>query len=186
MKSMFGLAVIFFFGVAHGQSQNTVIAWSSFAGSSGHSTFTNTATWSFLGDFSGGPVQGGNVRVGAGFLAGISSQSVLTSVDEPVGLPTAFQLHQNYPNPFNPSTTIAYALASKSAVTIQIFNILGQLVTTLVQTEQPAGNYSLVWRGSSDGGVQVSSGIYFYRIHAKSNGNPVSEFSQTRKLMLVK
>jgi hypothetical protein len=74
---------------------------------------------------------------------------VITAVDErpTTALPTAFALLQNYPNPFNPSTQIAYDLASQRHVSLKIFNIMGQVVKTLVDSEQPAGRYTITWDG---------------------------------------
>lgn len=93
--------------------------------------------------------------------------------------PTQFSLEQNYPNPFNPSTWIRYNLQKRSQVTLGIYNILGQLVTTLVNAPQAAGMHSVEWNGRDKSGNSVGSGIYLYRIQA---GN----FTQTRKMLLMK
>lgn len=92
-----------------------------------------------------------------------------------------FQLYQNYPNPFNPSTTIKYQIPdSKSAnTTLQIFNNIGQLVRTLVNTEQSNGEYSVVWNGLDNNGNAVSSGVYFYKL---IHGNLI----KSRKLLKLK
>jgi len=113
------------------------------------------------------------------------TSTTVTGVDNPDTVPAEFTLSQNYPNPFNPSTTIAYDIPSQSIVTVQIFNMIGQLVSTLVDDERPAGRYTVTWRGTAGSGAPVSSGIYFYRIHAKSIGVD-GEFVQTRKLLLLK
>ncbi len=94
-------------------------------------------------------------------------------------LPTEFALEQNYPNPFNPDTEIRYALPVESDVELSVFNILGQMVTTLTSGRMPAGNHSITWHGTDSDGAQVASGIYFYRISAKN-------FSETKKMMLLK
>lgn len=94
-------------------------------------------------------------------------------------LPSAFSLSQNYPNPFNPKTTISYHVAGSSYVTIDMYNIVGQHVITLVNELKPAGSYAITWDGKDSSGAQVTSGIYFCRMKA---GNS----SQTRKLMLMK
>ena len=94
-------------------------------------------------------------------------------------LPQQFALHQNYPNPFNPTTVIEYVLPKTSFVTIQIYNILGQKVKTLVEELQELGYKKIQWDGTDDNGNKVSSGIYFYRIVA---GN----FVKCRKMILLK
>jgi hypothetical protein len=89
-------------------------------------------------------------------------------------LPTEFSLAQNYPNPFNPTTTIKYALAVASHVTLKVYNTLGQEVEALVDESQDAGFKSVIF----DAG-RLASGIYFYRIQA---GN----FVDTKKLLILK
>jgi hypothetical protein len=101
-------------------------------------------------------------------------------IDDVNKIPEVFILSQNYPNPFNPVTTISYALPKASDITIEIFNILGQKVKTLINaSNQKAGAYNVVWNGKDQFGNQVSSGIYFYRIQA---GN----FIQAKKMVLMK
>ncbi|MFQ3598505.1 MAG: T9SS type A sorting domain-containing protein [Chloroherpetonaceae bacterium] len=87
---------------------------------------------------------------------------------------TSYKLAQNYPNPFNPSTTISYQLPVTSDVKLEIFDILGKKVATLVNGRQAAGAYTYTWNASTS-----ASGIYFYRLQA---GN----FVETKKMMLVK
>ena len=94
-------------------------------------------------------------------------------------LPVSFELAQNRPNPFNPSTTIDYYLPRRSNVTLEIFNILGQRVRTLVATSQAAGRHSIVWSGHLQDGRPASSGVYFYRLRA-------GDVSLVRKMLLVK
>ena len=94
--------------------------------------------------------------------------------------PTEFALLQNFPNPFNPDTTIGYELAESADVTLQIYNVVGQVVRTLMAAEsQSVGRYQVRWDGMDDRGVPVSSGIYFYQISA-------GKFQDVRKLMLLK
>ena len=95
------------------------------------------------------------------------------------GLALTPQLFANYPNPFNPATTIAFELPQNSRVQLQIFNILGELVNTLVNGNRAAGSHSVRWDGTNLSGEQVSSGIYLYRLKT-------GERVQTRKMMLVK
>ncbi len=96
-----------------------------------------------------------------------------------------FRLEQNYPNPFNPSTSIQYALGSRHFVTLNVYDVLGNLVATLVDEEKPAGNYEVEFQSSvgsrTSKGVPsgLASGIYFYQINAGS-------FVQTRKMILLR
>ena len=93
--------------------------------------------------------------------------------------PSEFSLSQNYPNPFNPNTSFRFTLAKSSKVKIEIFNIVGQRVRTLVDEDMKAGAYVAEWDGQDDKGVSVSSGIYFYRMQA-------ADFSEMKKMLLVK
>ncbi|MEM1094187.1 MAG: FlgD immunoglobulin-like domain containing protein [Bacteroidota bacterium] len=94
-------------------------------------------------------------------------------------VPTDFALDQNYPNPFNPTTLISYSLPEASAVTLQVFDINGRLVQTLVNGSQEAGRYKVEWNGRNMAGAQVASGLYIYRIQADN-------FSSVKRMMLVK
>ncbi|MCF7857799.1 MAG: T9SS type A sorting domain-containing protein [Candidatus Cloacimonetes bacterium] len=75
----------------------------------------------------------------------------------------------NYPNPFNPTTTIVYSLPDDGRVNLEVYNIKGQLVKTLVKGEQLAGSYETVWNGKDNNDKSVSSGIYFYRLSTKDD-----------------
>ena len=111
----------------------------------------------------------------------LSNLAVVAGVLELQSTPMEFALHQNFPNPFNPDTTIKYELAESADVTLQIYNVLGQAIRTLVASEsQPPGRYQIRWNGMDDRGVSVSSGVYFYRISAEG------KFHDVRKLMLLK
>jgi hypothetical protein len=88
-------------------------------------------------------------------------------------------LEGNYPNPANPSTTIVYSLGQTENVRIQVFNIRGQLVKTLVNETQNAGRHSVIWHGDDNHGRSVSSGVYFYRFET-------SEGRETRQMMIMK
>ena len=108
-----------------------------------------------------------------------------TAVEESITdiLPTSFQLEQNYPNPFNPSTSIWFDLPTRAKVSLTIFNLLGQEVSTLVDEDLPAGRHLSIWDGHSDNGAPVASGIYFYKLIAEADNN---EFVETKKMMLLK
>lgn len=108
---------------------------------------------------------------------------VLTSVGE--NTPTEFSLSQNYPNPFNPETRIRFALPEASVVTLTVFNVAGQEITTLLADEKAAGYHEVVWKGTAQNGTTVASGLYFYRLTARSV-NGVQVFSDLKKMMLVK
>ena len=90
-----------------------------------------------------------------------------------------FHLKQNYPNPFNPTTTIPYSLSRHSNIRLSIYNTLGQEIRTLVNQQQPAGNYQVIWNGRDNLGNAVASGIYIYRLNA-------GDFTQTRRLTFIK
>jgi hypothetical protein len=94
-------------------------------------------------------------------------------------LPYQFELSQNYPNPFNPMTTIEYSLPERAQVTIEIFNVLGQRVRTLVNDTKSSGSYRIEWNGSDDAGRPVSTGVYLYRFQA-------GDVVQTKKMLLIK
>ena len=110
----------------------------------------------------------GNFKVGDG----------VTSVEDEE-LPLTYDIDQNYPNPFNPTTTINYALPEANYVSIKIYNMLGQEVKTLVNTEVKAGRHKVEWRGENNYGQKVSSGTYIYRITA-------GEYTQAKKMILLK
>jgi len=102
----------------------------------------------------------------------------LSQTDEVV-VPVGTALVGNYPNPFNPETVISFSTARKDRVVIDVFNIKGQRVRSLVSGVYEAGEHSVVWNGLSDVGRQVGSGVYFYRMVA-------GEYRAVRKMVLVK
>ena len=93
-------------------------------------------------------------------------------------LPERFELGQNYPNPFNPSTIIPYQLPASTRVRLEVFNILGQRVTTLVDGERPAGFHTARWDATDASGLAVGAGLYFYRL--KGGGVHL-----TRRMLLI-
>jgi hypothetical protein len=104
-----------------------------------------------------------------------------TSVNDNNGniKPLSYELFQNYPNPFNNSTIIKYNISSPSKVKIEIFDILGQLVTTLINEYENAGSYKITWNGRNNNYRIVSSGAYIYRFTA-------NDYVVSKKLMLLK
>ena len=102
---------------------------------------------------------------------------IQVGVDETISdaeRPLQYALFQNYPNPFNPTTTIKYTLPERQSVLLEVYDTTGRLVSTLVDSQQPAGNYTVTFDASD-----LASGVYFYRIKA---GN----FVQQRKIVFVK
>jgi len=98
-------------------------------------------------------------------------------------LPENFTLSQNYPNPFNPSTRINFDIPASarvgSRVQLQIYNILGKLVRTVLNEARPPGHYTVEWSGNDDAGLSVPSGLYVYRLRTTT-------FSQARTMILLK
>jgi hypothetical protein len=117
-----------------------------------------TNTWKFAQN-----VMGANLKKESGDNESVS-----------VNIPTEYGLDQNYPNPFNPSTRINYQLPENSFVSVKVYDILGNLIATLVDEEVEAGFHSVNWNAGN-----LSSGVYFYTINSGS-------FTATKKLMLLK
>ena len=106
------------------------------------------------------------------YLIKLASESV--GIDEDIINPESVKLSQCFPNPFNASTIIKYELPYQTQVTIEIFNILGQQVTSLQDALQPAGYHQVIWQPED-----TPSGIYFYKLQA-------GDYIETKKMMLVK
>jgi len=106
---------------------------------------------------------------------------------KPGFIPSSFSLLQNYPNPFNSATLIRYHLSAvgrpPSAVTLRVYNILGEEVRTLVDKPQKAGYYEVIWDGRDDSDKEVASGVYFCRLKVEGNRLKVT---RTRKLVLIR
>jgi hypothetical protein len=126
------------------------------------------------------------------FVQNDSERMVVQCVQDPVtvgtpvdsetpagGLPERCQLYQNYPNPFNANTEIRYQTPTDGHVTLRIFNTLGQEVRTLVDADQAASWYDVIWDGRDNVGGAVASGLYFCRLQA-------GEFSRTVKMVLMR
>jgi hypothetical protein len=96
-------------------------------------------------------------------------------------LPRAFILKQNSPNPFNPATTISYSVPEGRIVKvlINVYDLRGKLVRSMVNQERGAGIYNVFWDGTDEAGRKMPSGVYLYRMNA-------SEFTQTRKMVVLK
>ncbi|MDD2507026.1 MAG: C25 family cysteine peptidase [Candidatus Cloacimonetes bacterium] len=99
--------------------------------------------------------------------------------DEAIAAPVQISLKQNYPNPFNPNTNISFYTPKSAKVRLSIYNLKGQLVTDLVNSEVPAGENVFTWDGRDKNGHPVASGIYSYRLKCES-------ITQTKKMILMK
>jgi photosystem II stability/assembly factor-like uncharacterized protein len=141
-------------------------------------------SWSYLGDglpdgaITGLFVNDSTIFVGVGSTYGIWKRrlSEITDVKQlsAPNIPASFRLWQNYPNPFNPTTTISYDIPERSHVMLNVYDVLGRNVETLINTEKEAGHYQITFKAGN-----LSSGVYFYRMESGS-------FNQTRKLLILK
>ncbi len=101
--------------------------------------------------------------------------SSVRPIDGLTGVPVQFTLSQNYPNPFNPSTKIDFALPRSGKVSLEVYNVLGQRVASLVNSQYNAGKYQVDWNAS-----RLASGLYFYRLTVDNN------VVDTKKMLLLK
>jgi len=101
--------------------------------------------------------------------------------------PFEFNLCQNHPNPFNQTTKIEFTLSHSGFVSLQIYDILGRKVKTLVSEQVSSGYKSVLWDGKNDAEEEVASGIYFYQLKIENIFSDKAEgFTETKKLMLLK
>lgn len=151
-------------------SANLITAGPNFSiASTGDATF-NAYTFAVIPVFF--IVKGGTLSVVSGNpTVGIETEQLINQ-DE-------FKLHQNFPNPFNTETEIRFELAEYNHVVINIYNMRGQQIITLADTQYSAGSHSVRWDGKDSSGSQASSGVYIYRINA-------GQFSQVRKMSLTR
>jgi hypothetical protein len=170
-----------------------------FVGKTGLGVVTNALSFDKLGNLYGvtGTATAVNNLIkidtltGAGTIIGSTSFKNVTGLaviySKPTGVeddrtsqvPSDFVVRQNYPNPFNPSTTIEYSLPASANVKITVYNLLGELVSTLVNTNVNAGTHRVVWDAS-----RFTSGTYFYEINANcSNGK---NYTQIKKMIFMK
>ena len=108
-----------------------------------------------------------------------ASVAINVATETTPGVPEAFALAQNYPNPFNPETQIAYTLPAFSHVRLDVFNLMGQRVRTLVDEKQATGVYTVRWDGQTDSGASVATGVYVYRLKTGA-------FEASRKMVLLR
>ena len=109
----------------------------------------------------------------------LSSNMLILKIGGSDLVPSVFSLSQNYPNPFNPTTRMQIGVPEASHVTVKVYDILGQLVKTLVNDDRPEGYQTITWDGTSDAGRAVASGVYFIRMEAE-------KFVQIQKVVMMK
>lgn len=153
-----------------------------FPGTGNKTSFSATTSPSSDGYLSGNSfVAVENISASAGTMTADLIVGLVAGVDpdDNTTLPVTAQLAQNYPNPFNPTTVISYELSAQAHVVLNVYNVLGQRVVTLVDRTDPAGQYSVTWDGRDGSGREVSSGVYFYRLSAGDAGD-------VKKMILVR
>jgi hypothetical protein len=102
----------------------------------------------------------------------------VTAVEQTSSVPSSYELSQNYPNPFNPTTQIRYSLEKPGLVSLKVYDVLGREVTTLVNTYQEAGSYTVTFN-TAETGQSLSSGVYFYRLES-------GRFVANNRMLLLK
>ena len=114
---------------------------------------------------------------GGGLFRHVESPTAVEEISS--SIPSSFALEQNYPNPFNPETIIRYQLDRTAEVKLEIYNIVGERVTTLVDKKLSSGAYFVTWHGSDALGRPVASGVYIYRLQTDS-------FVESKKMLLLR
>ncbi len=145
--------------MSHGDESRTLLAgWGGSSGSDGgnHDNWKRPSCWGYL-------------MIGEGDVA----------IDDDVAVAGEFKLHNNYPNPFNPTTNIKFQIAAHENVKLAIYDMLGNNVKTLVNEKRPVGVYNVQWDGTNDMGINVSTGVYFYKLSTKNH-------VATKKMLLMK
>jgi len=151
--------------------------------------FQNTGWW--YDYFSGDSIYVSDVNAPISLVAGefhlystkklgSPEEGILVDIDETTdNLIETYGLTQNYPNPFNPSTTFKYQVPEETKVVINVYNLVGQVVKTLVNKTQQRGSYTVVWNGTNSYEQKVASGVYFYQLRA-------GKYAETKKMLLIK
>jgi hypothetical protein len=153
--------------------------WYVIASSGGSSSFGSHAMkFASVGQVSADNAQSVNYKIFSGYISSPAPKPVDVQEEENLR-PHSFELFQNYPNPFNPTTSIKFSLLKSGHVILDIYNILGRRVLTLVNEELPAGYKLVTWDGKDNSGNEVASGVYFYKLKA-------GDFSETKKMILMK
>ena len=150
-------------------------------------TFEVLTYSSYTGNFSA--INGLNTGTGISFDTLFNSTALklitITTpayIEDNIGeIPKEYALTQNYPNPFNPLTQINYQIPELSFVTLKVYDVLGNEITTLIDEEKSIGNYEVEFDATS-----LPSGIYFYRLQAVPIGRQAGSFTETKKMILIK
>jgi hypothetical protein len=160
--------------------------WTRLYGSQADNNYTNAH--SAQQTFDGGYIITGTIRYSnpnAGtdvYLLKVNENGLLPVVENQENLPLQFSLSQNYPNPFNPITVISFSLPVTSNATVKVYNILGQEVATLINNKElHVGNHEVEFDAS-----KLSSGLYFYKLTAHQGESSTGEFSQVKRMILLK
>jgi hypothetical protein len=168
-------------GVALGwcgaQAQNFSIVNGVFGNGGSTGPGTNHQIFGTLGQPIVGKVSNSSYTLQSGVghvIYGIRWTDIPVEISYESSLPREFRLDQNYPNPFNPTTTIRFALPKQVPVTLTVYNLLGQTVSTLVEGTLPPGEYQIALNATD-----LPTGLYLYRLRAGT-------FTQSRKLVLLK
>jgi len=136
--------------------------------------YTLDITWQVYASDGMDETEAGNgprtITFDAGYALGVGDE---------LGVPDVFALHQNYPNPFNPVTTIRFDIPQESHVRMDVYNVMGQRVRTLMNGTMQPGFHAVRWDGTNDMGKSLASGMYIYRIQS-------SKFTSVKKLVLMK
>ncbi|MBC8180739.1 T9SS type A sorting domain-containing protein [candidate division KSB1 bacterium] len=136
--------------------------------------FDQTSNHTFLTTTSLSDVAGTNIN----FIDGCVNFSTEIKYIKVGKIPKHFALYQNFPNPFNPKTEIRFKLPRSSNIVINIYNVLGEAICTLVNAQYEQGHHKVVWNGKNKFGNDVTSGIYLYKLEA-------GDFSRTKKMYLI-
>ncbi|MCD6176397.1 MAG: T9SS type A sorting domain-containing protein, partial [Candidatus Cloacimonetes bacterium] len=117
-----------------------------------------------------------------GYQSALSADAVIEHIQtnaDGITIPVVTELTGNYPNPFNPTTTISFSIKEAGFVSIDIYNMKGQLVKTLVNEQLDAAYYNITWNGKDNSNKTISSGVYFYKMRS-------SNYTATKKMILMK
>lgn len=180
----FSLFLLLFFGpnsddyAKADSSEYSLFVWQTVNSGGGLYISSGDTLISTVGQVWVGEMQGGSYKMGIGWACE-GSPTKVEEEDEDENIPSKFSLSQNYPNPFNPTTRIEFSLAKSGFVSLNVYDILGKRVRTLVSGDLSSGYRSVLWDGKNEQGEEVASGIYFYRIKA-------GEFAESKKMILMK
>jgi hypothetical protein len=153
--------------------ENSESEWATIGFMEGHGTTTEPQLYSYNDDVSNISVSSFTYRLKQVDYDGSFEYSKEVTVENST-LPDKYSLSQNYPNPFNPNTTIEFTIPKNEFVTIKIYDVLGNEVTTLIKEELSAGLHKLEFNA-----IELTSGVYIYKLIAGS-------FTQTRKMILLR